>query len=120
MSSETASSPMMQGTATTVTFARLKTAEHYPPWAFFVETYLEGEGLWDIVSGAEPYPPLPPTSTTAPTTTPAPSGILSMNITVPEITTAPATPEIRAWKRNDAKARAKILTLLDESLFARF
>jgi len=37
-------------------FPKLKEPERYSAWSFFLETYLQGEGLFDYVNGENPEP----------------------------------------------------------------
>ena len=39
-------------------FAKLKEPERYSPWSFFVQTWLQGKGLWDYITGEEVEPHL--------------------------------------------------------------
>jgi len=89
-------------------FPPLKDGERYSSWSFFVETWLMGgDGLWDIVSGEEPEP--------HPSTVDPSTG----KLVAPTLTDDDKKSQ-KEWIQRDAKARAKILILLDEGLFPKF
>jgi hypothetical protein len=111
------------------TIARLKSAERYPAWSFFTETYLQGEGLWELITGEDPYPVTEPltittsavSATSGTSTSPAtPRQSTQPTASSPSVLTDAQRESIRKWKQRDAKTRATILALLDESLYGRF
>jgi hypothetical protein len=90
-----------------IIFPKLKDPERFPQWNFFLKTWLQGEGLWEYVTGEnpEPYPLVLDTAT----------GIYTRAI--PNDT---AHKKQKAWEQGDAKTRTKIIQLLDEMHFAKF
>jgi len=102
--------------------AKLKTAERYSAWAFYMKTYLQGEGLWKICVGMEPSPTLPDEQAVASTSDAAATTTTGTQL-APKPPPKPS-PEIleaiEVWQQKDAKARTRIITVLDESLFPRF